>query len=367
MRYRMRRWPSATSGTTGFPKGVMITHYSLVNQAHVSIGRGGLGPEDKLISAMPLFHVAGCLGMVIYGLYMGCTVIPLIGFDPVKMLQLIQQERANFTFAVPTMLIALLNHPRFAEFDVSSLTSIFTGATPVPVVLMEQLKEKIGADCSIVFGLTETTGAVTQSFHTDSFELKAATVGLPQPHTSIKIINPATGETVKLGESGELLTKGFSNMKGYYNMPEKTAETISEDGWLHTGDLATMRPDGYINIVGRVKDMIIRGGENIYPAEIEAFLMRHPKVSEAQIIGVPDTFMGEEVAAVIKLKPGETASEDELRDYCKANISRHKVPKFFRFVEAYPLTMSGKVQKFILREQLIKELGLETIAELKTA
>jgi fatty-acyl-CoA synthase len=262
-------------------------------------------------------------------------------------------------------LIAMLQHPRFAEFDLSAVRCIFTGATPVPVVLMEQLKERLGADCSVVFGMTETCGGVTQSFANDSFELKAATVGLPTPHTSVKIVDPATGETVACGQSGELWTRGFSNMKGYYNMPDKTAETLDAEGWLHSGDLAVMRPDGYINIIGRVKDMIIRGGENIYPAEIEAFLMRHPAVAEAQIIGVPDSFMGEEVAAVLKLKSDVT--EDELRAYCKANISRHKVPKYFRFVTAYPLTMSGKVQKFILREQLIKELGLEAAAGLQTA
>jgi len=233
--------------------------------------------------------------------------------------------------------------------------------------LMEQIKERIGADCSIVFGMTETCGAVTQSFYTDSFELKAATVGLPIPHTSIKIVNPGTGETCRLGEPGELWTKGFSNMKGYYNMPDKTAETLDVDGWLHTGDLATMRADSYINIVGRIKDLIIRGGENIYPAEIESFLARHPQIAEAQIVGVPDPFMGEEVAAVIKLKVGETLSEDAVREYCKANISRHKVPKIIRFVEAYPLTMSGKVKKFVLREQLIQELGLDDTANLKTA
>jgi fatty-acyl-CoA synthase len=261
----------------------------------------------------------------------------------------------------------MLNHPRFAEFDLSSVRSVFTGATPVPIVLMEQIKEKIGADCSIVFGMTETCGAVTQSFHTDSFELKSATVGLPIPHTSIKIVNPATGETCGFGQSGELWTRGFSNMKGYYNMPEKTAETIDEEGWLHTGDLAVMRPDGYINIVGRVKDMIIRGGENIYPAEIEAFLMRHPKVAEAQVVGIPDEFMGEEVCALIRVKPGEELGEDEIREYCKVGISRHKVPKLFRFVEAFPLTASGKVQKFVLRETLIKEMGLESVASIKTA
>lgn len=359
-----------TSGTTGFPKGVMLTHYNLINQSHVACARGDLRSEERYVTAMPLFHIAGSLGGTVYSLYLGCALIPLITFDPGKHLELFAQEKGTFTFAVPTMLVAMLNHPRFAEFDLSSARNIFTGATPVPVVLMEQVKEKIGADCAIVFGMTETCGVVTQSFHADSFELKAATVGLPIPHTSIKIVQtsgPATGETCGLGQSGELWSKGFSNMKGYYNMPEKTAETLDDEGWLHTGDLAVMRADGYINIVGRVKDMIIRGGENIYPAEIEAFLMRHPKIAEAQVVGVPDDFMGEEVCAVIRVKSGDELSEEEVREYCKSGISRHKVPKFFRFVKSFPLTASGKVQKFVLREMLIEEMGLENVAGLKTA
>jgi len=356
-----------TSGTTGFPKAVMLTHYSLVNQSHIACARGALTADERYVTSMPYFHIAGSLGAIIYSLYLGCTLIPLIAFDPLKQLELFEKEKGTFTFAVPTMLVAMLNHPRFAEFDLSSLKNIFTGATPVPVILMEQIKERIGADCSIVFGMTETTGAVTQSFYTDSFEMKSATVGLTIPHTEIKIVNPATGETCQCGQSGELWTRGYANMVGYYNMPDKTAETLDADGWLHSGDLAVMRADGYINIVGRVKDMIIRGGENIYPAEIEAFLMRHPKIAEAQIVGIPDAFMGEEVCALIRLKPGEAASEDELREHCKANIARHKVPKFFRFIEAFPLTASGKVQKFVLRDQLIKEMGLENVAGMKTA
>ncbi len=356
-----------TSGTTGFPKGVMLTHHNLINQSHVACARGDLRDDERYVTAMPLFHIAGSLGGVIYSLYLGCTLIPLVTFDPLKHLELFAREKGTFTFAVPTMLIAMLNHPRFAEFDLSGLRNIFTGATPVPIVVMEQIKDRIGADCSIVFGMTETCGAVTQSFYTDSFELKSATVGLPIPHTSIKIVDPATGETAGFNQSGELWSKGFSNMKGYYNMPEKSAETLDEEGWLHTGDLAVMRSDGYINIVGRVKDMIIRGGENVYPAEIEAFLMRHPKIAEAQVVGIPDQFMGEEVCALVRVKPGEEMTEDEVREYSKSGISRHKIPKFFRFIEAFPLTPSGKVKKFELREMLIKEMGLEGIAGLKTA
>ena len=356
-----------TSGTTGFPKGVMLTHYSLVNQARVACTRGDLRADERYVTAMPFFHIAGSLGGVIYSICLGCTLIPLIAFDPLKHLELFQNEKGTFTFAVPTMLIAMLNHPRFAEFDLGSLRTLFTGATPVPVVVMEQVKERMGADCSIVFGMTETTGAVTASFYNDSFDLKAATVGFPYPHTAIKIVHPVTGEIVRCGESGELCSLAFSNMRGYYNMPDKTAETIDAEGWLHSGDLAVMRPDGYVNIVGRVKDMIIRGGENIYPAEIEAFLMRHPAIAEAQIIGLPDQFMGEEVCALIRLRPGESISEDELREYCKANIARHKVPKFIRFIAAFPLTASGKVKKFELREQMIRELNLEKVAGLQTA
>lgn len=354
-----------TSGTTGFPKAVMLTHYALINQSHVSTTRGRLSSDERYVTAMPFFHIAGSLGGIIYSIYLGCTLIPLVAFDPLKFLQLFAAERGTFTFAVPTMLISMLNHPRFSEFDLSSWRTLFTGATPVPVALMEQVKERIGADCTVVFGMTETTGAVTQSFSTDSFDLKAATVGLAQPHTSIRIVNTQTGETARIGESGELLSKAFSNMVGYYNMPERTAETIDEDGWLHSGDLAVMEANGYLKIVGRVKDMIIRGGENIYPAELEAFLMRHPKIAESQVVGVPDEFMGEEVAALIRLRPNEQAEEAEIRQYCKEGVSRHKIPRYIRFVDAFPLTASGKPKKFELRAQLIEELGLDARREKK--
>jgi fatty-acyl-CoA synthase len=358
-----------TSGTTGFPKAVMLTHNNLINEAHICCSRAGMGPDDRQVTAMPFFHVAGSVGGIAYSLYLGCTLIPLIGFDPAKELELFQSEKATFSFNVPTMLIAMLNHPRFiaGEFDLSRVSRITTGATPVSVKLMEEVKTKIGADCSIVYGMTETSGAVTQSMPDDGFELKSATVGLPLPHMHLKVVDPLTGETAALGQAGELLVRGHLVMKGYYNMPEKTAETIDADGWLRTGDLATLNGDGYLNIVGRVNDMIIRGGENIYPAEIEAFLVRHPKLADAQIIGVPDAFMGEECAALLRLKAGETATEDEIRQYCVRGISKHKVPKYIRFIEQFPLTASGKVKKFELREQLIAELGLEEAAGARTA
>ena len=358
-----------TSGTTGFPKGVMLTHHGIINQTHVSCLIGNLKSGERYVTAMPFFHIAGSLGAVMFAVYLGCTLIPLISFDPAKELELFDTEKATFSFNVPTMLIAMLNHPRFlaGEFDLSSLREIITGATPVPVALMEDVKRKMGADCTIVYGLTESTGTVTETIQSDSFELKSSTTGIPHPHMEIKIADPVTGEPVALGEQGELMTRGFLVMKGYYNMPDKTAETIDHEGWLRTGDLATMNAQGYVNIVGRVKDMIIRGGENIYPAEIEEFLMRHPKIAEAQVVGVPDSFMGEAVAAVLRLRPNETITEDEICSYCCEGISRHKIPQHIRFASAFPLTASGKVKKFELKAQLTRELGLEDVARQKTA
>jgi fatty-acyl-CoA synthase len=358
-----------TSGTTGFPKGVMLTHHGVLNQTHVSCGIGELRPNERYVTAMPYFHIAGSVGAILFSLYLGCTLIPLIWFDPEKELNLLHDEKATLSFNVPTMLVAMLNHPRFlaGDFDLSSLREIITGATPVPVVLMEDVKARMGADCTIVFGLTESSGTVTETIQTDSFELKSSTVGIPHPHMDIKIADPVTGEPVRFGESGELMARGFLVMKGYYNMPERTAEAIDAEGWLHTGDLATMNSAGYVNIVGRVKDMIIRGGENIYPAEIESFLMRHPRIAEAQVVGVPDNFMGEEMAALVRLKPGESSGEADILEYCRDGISRHTVPKYIRFVTSFPLTASGKVKKFELKEQLITELGLEDIAQQRTA
>ena len=265
------------------------------------------------------------------------------------------------------MLMALLQHPAFSTYDLSSLRLVGAGGAPVPVALMEQVKERIGADVVIGFGQTEATCAITMTPAEDSFELKAGTVGVPLPHSEVKIIHPATGEVVPCGARGELCCRGYLVMAGYYKMPEKTAEAIDAQGWLHTGDLATMDAQGYINIVGRLKDMVIRGGENLFPREIEEFLIRHPKVADVQVVGVPDTFFGEELLAVVIPKQGEQFTEQEVRAYCRGQISHQKIPRYFQFVDAYPLTGSGKVQKFVLREQAIKALGLEEVAKTKTA
>ncbi len=352
-----------TSGTTGFPKGAMLTHSNLVNTLHI-LTNGRDRSSERVVSPMPLFHIAG-LNNVIAAIYWGATLIQMLAFDPTKQLELLSSEKGTATFSVPTMLIALLNHPRFqaGEFDLSSLRLISTGAAAVPVTVMEQIKEKMGADVTILFGQTESAGAATVTPEEDAFEIKARTVGKTYPHTDLKIINPHSGEVLGFGEVGELLVRGFMVMKGYYNMPEKTAETIDNENWLHTGDLATMDEKGYVRIVGRLKEMIIRGGENIYPVEIENFLMRHPKIAEAQVIGVPDPVMGEEMVALLILKQGESADEDEVREYLKANLSRYKVPKYIQFVQAFPMTASGKVKKFEVRAQLIQQLGLQEAAK----
>ncbi len=358
-----------TSGTTGFPKGAMLTHYGHLNNGYLYAKRGNFQHTDRNVAGVPFFHVSGCVLGILGTLVTGGTYIPLITFDPVKNLELIESERATLCFGVPTMLMAMLNHPRFlaGEFDTSSLRAVGTGGSPVPVVLMEQVKARMGADALIVFGMTEGSGVMTQTRLNDSFELKTSTVGLPLPHTEASIINPATGSPVGFGEPGELIMRGFLVMKGYYQMPEKTAQAIDAEGWLHSGDLATMNPQGYLNIVGRLKDMIIRGGENLYPAEIEQFLMRHPDVAEAQVVGVPDPYMIEEMAALLKLKSGASTSEEEIRQYCQSAISRNKIPRYIRFVDEYPLTASGKVKKFELRTQMIESLGLQDVAKTQMA
>ena len=356
-----------TSGTTGFPKGAIQSHRSIVNNGMGFAQSWGMRRDDHGCTAMPFFHAGASVLGVLAALYAGSTLHPLIAFDPLKTLQIISTERCTTFGGVPTMLLAMMQHPDFAKYDLSSLRTVVSGGSPVPVYLMEQVKERMGADVAIVFGQTEASAAITLTRQDDTFELKSATVGVPLPHVEVKIINPATGQVVACGERGELCCRGYLVMQGYYKMPEKTAQAIDGDGWLHTGDLATMDARGYVNIVGRLKEMVIRGGENIFPREVEEFLIRHPGVADVQVLGVPDKFFGEEMLAVVRLKEGERLTEQELRDFCKGQISHQKIPRYFQFVDSYPMTASGKVQKFILRERAVKALGLEEAAGIKTA
>ncbi|HEX7895713.1 MAG TPA: AMP-binding protein [Terriglobales bacterium] len=355
-----------TSGTTGFPKGAIQTQRAILNNGRIFALRWGVQPGERLCTAMPFFHAGGCVLGILAALGVGATLHPLMAFDPLKTLQVIRSERCGYFGGVPTMLLAILQHPDFANFDLSSLKSVVSGGSPVPVYLMEQVSERMGANVTIVFGQTEASAAITLTRQEDSFELKSATVGVPMPHSEVKVVDSATGKAVAYGERGELLCRGYLVMAEYYHMSEKTAEAIDNDGWLHTGDLATMDARGYVNIVGRLKDMVIRGGENIFPREVEEFLIRHPKVADVQIVGVPDTFFGEELLAVVVPQQGEQLSEAELREYCNGRISHQKIPRHFQFVDSYPLTASGKVQKFILRQNAIKALGLEGIARTQT-
>ena len=354
-----------TSGTTGFPKGAVLHHYGLLNNVMLFTHRWELCHSDRLCSPLPLFHTGGCVLGVLASLYVGSTLHPLLTFDPLKALQILSRERCSIFGTVPTMLLAVLQHPDFNKYDLTSLQKVGCGGSPVPVALMERVKEQIGADVTIVFGQTEASPLITQTLPDDSFERKASTVGIPLPHTEVKLIHPVTSDIVPCGEHGELCCRGYLLMHGYYHQPEKTAETIDKQGWLHTGDLATMDAQGYVNIVGRLKDMVIRGGENLFPAEIEAFLIRHPKVVDAQVVGVPDPFFGEELLAVVIPKTGEQLTEHELRDFCQGQISHQKTPRYFQFVDSYPLTASGKVRKFVLRVQAIKVLGLEAVGAME--
>ena len=356
-----------TSGTTGFPKGALLTHRSLLNDAAFLIHRMKLQTHFRACVPVPFFHVFGCMGYNLGSLYVAGTLHPLLAFDPLKAMQIVSSEHCNFTGGVPTMLIAMLQHPDFAKYDFSALERVVCAGAPVPVALMEQVKERMGADVMIAFGQTENSGAITLTLPDDPFELKATTVGIPYPHTDVKIIDPASGEVVPVGERGEICCRGVIVMQGYYKMPEKSAEAVDSEAWLHTGDLATMDARGYINIVGRIKDMVIRGGENLFPREIEEFLIRHAKVADVQVLGVPDKFFGEELLAVVLPREGVPVTEEELRAYCTGAISHQKIPRYFQFVESYPMTGSGKVQKFVLRERAIKALGLEEVAQIRTA
>ncbi|MDZ5474492.1 AMP-binding protein [Bacillus sp. 31A1R] len=348
-----------TSGTTGFPKGVMLTHSNIVNNAYNIANCMKLEREDRLCIPVPFFHCFGCVLGTLACVSVGATMVPIQEFSPKKVLQAVQDEKCTGLHGVPTMFIAELNDPEFNQYDLSSLRTGIMAGSNCPIEVMKAVIEKMGAsEITIAYGQTESSPVITQTRTDDPIELRVESVGKALPQVEVKIVEPGTSNEVPRGTQGELCTRGYHVMKGYYNNPEATQDAIDEDGWLHTGDLAVMDENGYCKITGRLKDMIIRGGENIYPREIEEFLYTHPKVLDVQVVGVPDSVYGEEVSAWIILKEGQQSSVDEIKDYCKGKISRHKIPKYIDFTEAYPMTASGKIQKYRLREQAIENVKL---------
>ncbi|WP_079227966.1 fatty acid CoA ligase family protein [Pseudomonas putida] len=346
-----------TSGTTGFPKGATLSHSNILNNGYMVGESLGLTEHDRLVVPVPLYH---CFGMVMANL--GCMthgstlIYPNDAFDPLATLRAVAEEKATALYGVPTMFIAELDHPQRGDFDLSSLrTGIMAGATCPIEVMRRVIGEMHMAEVQIAYGMTETSPVSLQTGPDDDLERRVTSVGRTQPRLENKVID-ADGNTVPRGEIGELCTRGYSVMLGYWNNPKATAESIDSDGWMHTGDLAVMDEQGYVRIVGRSKDMIIRGGENIYPRELEEFFFTHPAVADVQVIGVPCSKYGEEIVAWVRLHPGHTASADELREWAKARIAHFKVPRYFRFVDEFPMTVTGKVQKFRMREISIEEL-----------
>ena len=349
-----------TSGTTGFPKGVMLTHHNIINNGF-NIGECMKFTEkDRLCIPVPFFHCFGCVLAVLACVTHGSTMVPVEIFDPLKVLQTIETEKCTAVHGVPTMFIAELEHPEFRKFDLSSLRTGIMAGSPCPIEVMKRvIRDMHAAEITIAYGQTESSPVITQTRTDDPIELRVATVGRALPDVEVKIVDIETGAALPPGKQGELCTRGYLVMKGYYKMPDETARAIDAEGWLHTGDLAIMDENGYCKITGRIKQMIIRGGENIYPREIEEFLYTHPKVLDVQVYGVPDKKYGEQVMAAIILKQGMTMTEEEVREFCKDRIANYKIPKYVKFVDGYPMTASGKIQKFKLREMAIKELHLE--------
>ncbi|RII26717.1 MAG: AMP-binding protein [Geobacter sp.] len=349
-----------TSGTTGFPKGVMLTHYNLVNNGFHIGECMKFTEKDRLCITVPFFHCFGSVLAVMAAVTHGTTMIPVEIFDPLKVLQTVEKERCTALHGVPTMFIAELEHPEFSNFDLSTLRTGIMAGSVCPIEVMKRVvKDMHLTEITSVYGQTESSPGITQSRTDDPIELRVATVGRVLPGAEVKIVDIETGASLPPGKQGELCARGYMVMKGYYKMPEETAKVIDADGWLHTGDLAVMDENGYCKITGRIKQMIIRGGENIYPKEIEEFLYTHPKVADVQIYGVPDRKYGEQVMAAVILKKGETMSDDEVKTFCKGKIANYKIPRYVKFVDSYPMTASGKIQKFKLREMAIKELQLE--------
>lgn len=358
-----------TSGTTGFPKGATLSHSNILNNGYFVTETQGFTENDRLCIPVPFYH---CFGMVMGNLgstsHGATMVIPADAFDPVSVLAAVQNERCTALYGVPTMFIAALEHAEFDKFDLSSLRTGVMAGSPCPVEVMKQCIEKMNMhEVTIAYGMTETSPVSTQTLATDSLEQRTQSVGRVHPHVEIRIADPATGETLVRGETGELCTRGYSVMAGYWNDDAKTAEAIDADGWMHTGDLAVMDIDGYANIVGRIKDMVIRGGENIYPREIEEFLYAHPSIVDVQVVGVPDMKYGEELLAAVRVTDGASLSQDDVRAFCQGKIAHYKIPRYVTFVSDYPMTVTGKIQKFKLRESAIEELGLRDAAAVKMA
>jgi fatty-acyl-CoA synthase len=344
-----------TSGTTGAPKGALLTHRGVTNNGRF-VGRGlGLQATDAFLNPLPLFHVAGCVVGVLGSLTNCATLVQPNAFDPGLVLDMCESEAVTAMGGVPTILIAMMEYGGFADRDLSSLKTVGGGGASVPTALIRHIEESMQVDFSVLFGQSEACCSITKTRPDDSIENKAETVGRPLPQTEVCIVNTESGGIVKTGETGELCTRGYAVMQGYYNMPEATAVTIDEAGWLHTGDLATMDEQGFCRIVGRIKDMIIRGGENIYPREIEDVLFTHAAVSDVAVVGVPNEKWGEQVVAFIRIAPESTVTEQELHDYLRQKLAPHKTPKAWIFVDELPVTASGKIQKFVLRDQFLKQ------------
>lgn len=350
-----------TSGTTGFPKGATLSHRNILNNGFFVTEGINLRPGDRLCIPVPFYH---CFGMVMGNL--GCTthgvtmVIPAPGFDPGLTLKTIEQERCTGVYGVPTMFIAMQNHPSFPQTDLSSLrTGIMAGAVCPIEVMKRCINEMNMAEVAIAYGMTETSPVSCQTLHDDDLDRRTATIGRAHPHIEVKIVDPETGDVVERGQPGEFCTRGYSVMLGYWENPGKTAEAIDQDGWMHTGDLAVMREDGYCTVVGRIKDMVIRGGENVYPREVEEFLYTHPGIEDAQVIGVPDAKYGEEICAWIKLKPGaEPLDANAIRAFAEDRLAHYKIPRYVHLVEEFPMTVTGKIRKVQMREESVQILGI---------